>query len=202
MGQAGETGSAGAPTRERVLRVAAELFASKGYHATGISELSAAVGLGRGALYHHISSKEELLFEINSRYLRELIEFGSDLITTDMPAEDRLRALSRGVMRTIAEHLPELTVCFREVRSVTGKRLDELLELHNRYERIWATVLRMGVDQGVFRSADGLTVKALVGLHHYSYLWMRPDGPRAPEEIADVFTDFSLEGILLSTSNP
>jgi AcrR family transcriptional regulator len=62
---------------ERIMCVAAELFASKGYHATGISELSEAVGMGRGALYHHISSKEDLLFEINSRYLRGLIDFGS-----------------------------------------------------------------------------------------------------------------------------
>jgi AcrR family transcriptional regulator len=182
---------------EQIMRVASELFASKGYHATGVSELSQAVGLGRGALYHHISSKEELLFEINSRYLKELIAFGSGLVTTDLPADQRLRLLSRGVMRTIVDHLPELTVCFREVRSVTGERRQELLDLHERYERIWATVLRMGFDQGSFRTADGLAVKALVGLHHYSYLWIRPEGPLAPEDIADVFTDFALYGIQL-----
>ena len=184
-------------TRERVFRVAAELFAAKGFHATGMAELSQAAGLGRGALYHHISSKDELLFEIASRYLHKLIAMGADLIMMDMPADERLRALSRGVMRTIANHLPELTVCFREVQSVAGPRRAELLELHAKYERVWATVLRMGADTGAFRPPDGLTVKALLGMHHYSYLWLRPQGERSPEEIADVFTDLTLAGISL-----
>lgn len=184
-------------TRERVLRVAAELFAMKGFHATGMAELSEAVGLGRGALYHHISSKDELLFEIASRYLHKLIALGADLVMTDMPPEARLRALSRGVMRTVADHLPELTVCFREAQSVAGPRRAELLELHARYERVWATVVRMGADTGTFRPPDGLTVKALLGMHHYSYLWLRPQGERSPEEIADVFTDLILGGVYL-----
>lgn len=184
-------------TRERVFRVAAELFAAKGFHATGMAELSQAAGIGRGALYHHISSKDELLFEIASRYLHKLIALGADLIMMDMPADERLRALSRGVMRTVADHLPELTVCFREVQSVTGPRRAELLELHAKYERVWATVLRIGADTGAFRPPDGLTVKALLGMHHYSYLWLRPQGERSPEEIADVFTDLTLVGVSL-----
>lgn len=184
-------------TRERVLRVAAGLFAAKGFHATGMTELSEAVGLGRGALYHHISSKDELLFQIASRYLHRLIALGADLVMTDMPADARLRALSRGVMRTVADHLPELTVCFREVQSVKDPRRAELLALHARYERVWATVLRMGADTGMFQPPDGLTVKALLGMHHYSYLWLQPRGERSPEEIADVFTDLVLGGVCL-----
>ncbi len=183
------------PTRERVRRVAAELFASRGFHGTGMSELGRAAGLGRGALYHHITSKEELLFDIASRYLRSLVAFGADLVTHDLPPEQRLRALSRGVMRTVADHLPELTVCFREAQWVTGGRRDELLDLHARYQRVWATVLRMGVDQGAFRAADALTVKALLGMHHYSYLWLRPTGERSAEDIGDAFTELAINGL-------
>jgi AcrR family transcriptional regulator len=47
-------------TRERILAVATELFATKGYDATAIPEVLAATGLSRGALYHHFASKEEL----------------------------------------------------------------------------------------------------------------------------------------------
>jgi AcrR family transcriptional regulator len=188
----------GAPatgTPERVRRVAAELFASRGFHGTGMSELGRAAGLGRGALYHHITSKEELLFDIASRYLRSLVAFGADLVTQDLPPEERLRALSRGVMRTVADHLPELTVCFREAQWVTGERRGELGDLHARYQRVWATVLRMGVDQGAFRCADALTVKALLGMHHYSYLWLRPTGQQTAEDIGDTFTELALNGL-------
>lgn len=191
----GDTGA-----RERLLRVAADLFAANGYHATGMKDLEQATGLGRSSLYYQFSSKEDLLFEIITRYLRELIDDGTDLLSRDMPAERRLREFSRGVMKTIARDLPELTVCFREVHSVGNDRRDELLDLHRRYEQIWAQMLQAGVDDGVFKAADMLTVKALLGMHHYSYLWLRPDGPRSPEEVADAYIDFTLTGLLRASS--
>jgi TetR/AcrR family transcriptional regulator, cholesterol catabolism regulator len=187
--------ASGGDTRERILRVAAALFADKGYHATGMAELERAVGLGRGALYHHITSKEDLLWDINSRYLLELIDAGEELVAADLDPVERLHRLSRRVMASIANHLPELTVCFRETRSVTGERREALLTLHQRYEDVWSATLRAGVKSGQLRSAHTLVVKALLGMHHYSYLWLRPDGPRRPEDIADFFTEFSLRGL-------
>lgn len=185
-----------ADTRERLLRVAAELFAANGYHATGMKELEKATGLGRSSLYYQFSSKEEMLFEIVTRYLRELIDYGNDLMSRDMGAEERLRQLSRGVMRTIARDLPELTVCFREVHAIGESRRGELMDLHRRYEQVWTDVLEVGVRDGVFRTSNAVAVKALLGMHHYSYLWFRPDGPRSPEEVADAFVDLFLNGLI------
>ena len=54
-------------TRERILAVATELFAAKGYDATAIPEVLAATGLSRGALYHHFASKEELFTAVLER---------------------------------------------------------------------------------------------------------------------------------------
>jgi len=47
-------------TKERILKIAAQLFSTRGFHATGMAELEKATGLARGALYYHIGSKEEL----------------------------------------------------------------------------------------------------------------------------------------------
>jgi TetR/AcrR family transcriptional repressor of lmrAB and yxaGH operons len=41
------------PTRERLVFEAARLFRHKGYHATGLAEILAAIGLPKGSLYHH-----------------------------------------------------------------------------------------------------------------------------------------------------
>jgi TetR/AcrR family transcriptional regulator, cholesterol catabolism regulator len=183
-------------SRERVLRVATELFATHGYHATGMKDLEKASGLGRSSLYFQFPSKEALLFAIITPYLRELIAFGNELLDTEMPAERRLRELSRGVMQCITENLAATTICFREIHAVTGEHRGELLALHREYEQIWARVLQAGVEEGVFRRADGLAVKALLGMHHYSYLWLRADGSRTPGEIADSFCDLLRDGML------
>ncbi|CUH98884.1 TetR/AcrR family transcriptional regulator [Leisingera aquaemixtae] len=42
-----------APTRDRLIRAAAELFRNKGYNGTGLAELLAVAGAPKGSLYHH-----------------------------------------------------------------------------------------------------------------------------------------------------
>ncbi len=64
------------PQRSRIRGISAGLFAQKGYAAVGIAEIGDAVGLARGALYHHIGSKEELLYNIVVRYIGDLVGVG------------------------------------------------------------------------------------------------------------------------------
>lgn len=182
--------------RERVLKTAAELFARNGYHATGVAELGRAVELGRGGLYHYIGSKEELLVEISVRHVRVMVEVGETVLASEDSPPEKLRQLSRWLMRTISENLPEVTVFFREVNSLIGKERDEVLSMRKRFERIWLELLEQGVEQGYFRAADPIMAKGLLGMHNYSYVWINPDGRLQPEAIADVFVDTMLRGLL------
>ena len=65
--------------REAIVDVSASVFARQGYHATGILELCAANDLGKGALYHYIGSKEELLAAIHDRVMDEVM-IGADRV--------------------------------------------------------------------------------------------------------------------------
>lgn len=185
-------------SRETLFRGAAELFAANGYHGTGMADLERATGLSRGSIYHHVKGKDDLLFGITTEYLRRLIESGNELLADDLPAADRLRLFSRRVLQEIVEHLPEMTVCFRDLHGVSEGRRGQVLDLHREYEQVWAQMLQRGAEDGTFApSLSGhLAVKALLGLHHYAYIWVRPDGPMSPDEIADFFTDLALKGLL------
>src|ERR1700690_222083 len=59
--------------RQAIVDTAASVFARRGYHATGITELCVANDLGKGALYHYIGSKEELLAAIHDRVMDEVL---------------------------------------------------------------------------------------------------------------------------------
>lgn len=50
-----------AKTRAKLIAAARAAFGEKGYAETAMDDLTAAVGLTRGALYHHFGSKEGLL---------------------------------------------------------------------------------------------------------------------------------------------
>ncbi|MCP2628355.1 TetR/AcrR family transcriptional regulator [Mycolicibacterium smegmatis] len=181
--------------RDEILRISAELFAKSGYHGTGISDLGAAVGLGRGALYHYIGSKETILYEISSRQLAQMNNLADELALTEKDPERRLRGLARALLRNIAEHRAEWTVFFREYHALTGERRDRVIAARERYEAHWRNALDQGVRDGQFRPLPTLMVKGLLGMFNYSYLWLTLDGPESPEDIADEFLDTVLVGM-------
>ncbi|GAB3149894.1 helix-turn-helix domain-containing protein [Microbispora hainanensis] len=61
---AGRRGEDGGETRRRILAVAAELFATKGYAGTSIADIAARMEMSKAALYYHFTSKEQILDEL------------------------------------------------------------------------------------------------------------------------------------------
>lgn len=177
--------------RARIVREAARLFAERGYHAVGMTELQNAVQLGRGALYHHIRSKDDLLYDIAREYITDLNEF-ADAAADEIDPRERVRILGRHLISMIASHQAELTVCFREVQSLTDVRRAEVMALHTRYERVWKNAFIAGAEQGLFRPYDPVVLKGVLGMYFYSYLWIRPDGALSVELISERFNEMAL----------
>lgn len=189
----------GESTHERILRVAAEVFARKGYHGTGVAELGEAAGLKRGALYYHIGSKEDLLYNLSKRHVEEALERGKRVVDTDLHPVDKLRALAREHVQTIAARRDEVIVVLREMHALTGKRARQLAKLRDEHQKLFARVLQEGVEQGVFRTADHVTVLGVLGILNWTYVWFDPEkGPLTPEQVADRLTDIVVYGELLS----
>ncbi len=60
--------------KNEILDVAEQLFVEKGYDNASTNDIIARIGIARGTLYHHFSSKEEILDAIIDRMTREGIE--------------------------------------------------------------------------------------------------------------------------------
>lgn len=187
-------------TRERVLRVAAELFAERGFHGTSVADLGIAANLKRGALYYHIGSKEELLFDLSKRHVEEALARGRAVVERDLHPVDKLRALAREHLDVVASRRAEVTVVMREMHSLTGERAEQLAELRDRHQDLFREVLREGVERGVFRSHDSVTVLGIMGLYNWTHVWFDPvNGPLTVEQVADRLTDTVLYGQLLTS---
>lgn len=182
----------GGPQFERIQKIAADLFATRGYRAVGVAEIGDAVGLGRGALYYHISSKEDLLFSIVVRYIEDLVVSSKDTLESEPDPRKRIYLLSRKLMSTIFANLPEMTVCFREADCLTGQRHRIVSDLHHAYQEIWAATFREGEKKGLFRALPAVAIKGILGMYFYSFLWLKPAGKSSSREIADVFADMAL----------
>jgi AcrR family transcriptional regulator len=181
-----------AQTRERIQEVAAKLFSDRGYRGVGVAELGDAVGLGRGALYYHIGSKEELLFNIIVKYIEALVLNGRDYRHSEPDPRVRVRKLSRYLMRVIAQNMPEMTLCFRESDALTGQRHVIVANLHQQYQDIWGQTFKDGEDKGFFRPISPVALKGILGMYFHSFLWFNPNGEKTYEDVADIFSDMVL----------
>lgn len=181
--------------KEHILRVAAELFAAKGYNATGVQELSDAIGLGRGALYHHIKSKEMLLYEISIKLLRDILVGAEEIVDSDRPADEKLRQLARQLLSDIARNRIGWTVSLQELRGLEPEHREEVIAARDSYEQLWAAVFSQGAEEGVMVEVSPTLRRGLLGLFNSSHRWIREEGEEDPQAIADEYIDVLLEGI-------
>jgi AcrR family transcriptional regulator len=77
-------------TRSALIHAARSLFAQKGFHATGTSEIVMQAGVSRGALQHHFPRKEDLFLVVFNEVERDMVE-GSASPDDAAPGEEWLR---------------------------------------------------------------------------------------------------------------
>jgi TetR/AcrR family transcriptional regulator, cholesterol catabolism regulator len=182
--------------RESIIDTSASVFARRGYHATGIMELCAANDLGKGALYHYIGSKEELLAAIHDRVMDE-VTLGADRVAeTGGSPSQQLAMLGDELLDVIHRYPDHVWVFLHEFPALTGERADRFRGRRREYERQVEAVLQAGVDAGEFRDLDPwLTARAWLGMHNYTYLWLKPDGRLSARDVAKPFAEIFMRGI-------
>lgn len=174
------------------MKAAARLFAQKGYGSVGTAEIGQVTGYGKGALYHHIHSKEDLLVDIMTVYLHDLLEDARAIIAAHPQTEARIHALSASLMEAVVQDNAEMTVCFREVHALSPDRRRDVLRLHGDYFRLWEQVVNAGRDTGGLRAIDADELKALLGMYFYSFLWIGPAREGDIESLSQKFANLVL----------
>jgi AcrR family transcriptional regulator len=186
--------------RQAIIDTSAHLFARQGYHATGITELCAANDLGKGALYHYIGSKEELLAAIHDRVMDEVMAGAARVSDVGGTPSAQLAMLGDELLDVIHRYPDHVWVFLHEFPALTGERAEQFRVRRRAYERQVESVLRAGVETGEFRDVDPwLTARAWLGMHNYTYLWLKPDGHLTARAVGKPFAEIFMRGIARPT---
>ena len=181
---------------DEIIDTSARVFARQGYHATGIAELCTANGLGKGAFYHYISSKEELLAAIHDRVMDEVMLGADRVARAGGSPSAQLTMLGEELLDVIHRYPDHVWVFLHEFPALTAERAQQFRERRREYEERIEAVLRAGIDAGEFREVDPwLTARAWLGMHNYTYLWLKPGGSVSARDAAKPFADIFIRGI-------
>src|SRR5438105_3460235 len=180
--------------REELTRTAARLFADRGYHGTSLADLAEALGIQKASLYHHIDSKEDLLWEVAGAGA-EVFHAALDAVPDVAPAAERIRLALRAHLRVVSEQLDAATVFTREWRALAGERRERFVAERRRYEERIRDLFRDGVERGELRTDLDVAAAALLFLSaaNWAYTWLRPGGDT--DALADRFFAVLLDGM-------
>lgn len=175
---------------------ATTLFAENGYHGTGIAEIAQEVGLRGGALYYHIGSKEELLWEILSTYTVAVLDEAEIVAASDQSPTERLHDLIVRQIRLIVRSTRQMTIEIRDRSALNEIRLNELQEIRERIQAIWQQVLDDGFAQGDFDSADHVLTNTILTTVNGVAHWYRPEGRYSADEVGERIAQLILRGVV------
>jgi len=127
-------GSYGPKTMEAIRKAGLRLIFEHGYAAMSLRQLAAAVGIQAGSLYNHISTKQELLFDLVQDHINELLrQLDLALQGKQRPAEK----LSAFVAFHVTYHMTkkrEVFIANSELRSLEPKNYEAIVALRGACE--------------------------------------------------------------------
>lgn len=183
--------------KERILEAALELFADKGYDATGVQEIVVRAGVTKGALYHHFAAKEDILFEMYGTVFHEQLAELDGLLALGRDPVWTLRAIIGSIVVSTAASAKAAAVFSREVSRLDPVRYKEIQDDWRRYQDSARALIRKAQDDGVFATAASPEIIswAIFGVTTSLHTWYRPDGPKTAQEIANELADLVLAGL-------
>lgn len=186
-------------SRQEILRTAARLFQQRGYDATSMNDVAAALKLSKGGLYHHFQGKDEILFEIMNHAMEITQERVLAPVRGIADPEDRLRALIRRHIEVVLSPRDrEITVMLHEnhpLPPTLRKRINARKKEYVHFVRdLIAEVQRSRHAKSAV--TPRAAAFALLGMINWIYQWYKPEGELQANNLIPQFTDLFLGGIL------
>jgi TetR/AcrR family transcriptional regulator, cholesterol catabolism regulator len=194
-------------SRQEILRTAARLFQQRGYDATSMNDVAAALKLSKGGLYHHFQSKDEILFEIMNHAMEITQERVLSPVRGIADPEERLRALIRlHIEVVLSPRDREITVMLHENhplppalrKRINARKKDYIHFLENLMAEVQNQVHRDQAQQSYHakgKVSPRAAAFALLGMINWIYQWYKPEGELQAQSLIPQFTDLIFGGI-------
>lgn len=202
MGGNGMPGKEGPRSKRRmILDAAIDNFGEVGFEHTKWATIAGQVGIGQTALYHYFESKAHCLLTIMSTELERSLERARKAAVEQETPEEKLRAAVASAFEVSPREALQARILLSHQDLLVSPRPSEreeavrqrARELVREIEHEWASLLRLGMDAGVFPDRDEkLVVRLVLGLVNSVWRWYRPKGPRSLEEISETVVDATL----------
>ena len=176
-------------TKRKIFEAAMELFAKQGYDGTSVDEITSVVGIAKGTLYYHFSSKEEIynfLIVEGMNLFKNSIEIQA---AKHENAIDKLKAAILVQLRIMEKYESLITLI---IGQMWGKDERNLLcrQCIYEYVEIIENIINYGIERGEIVTQDAKAVSSIIfGLTSSALLYQYRDGGKI--DVATLYNEYS-----------
>ena len=188
--------------KDRIIRVAIDLFSTKGFKGTSIRDIASAMGMSISNIYHYFGNKEGLWLAILEYSAKGIVEKLRQISELEMEPLARFKLLLDTHIRRSKHHTKESKIFFIDEEHLTaeGNKINQ--KIQREILGIYIKELRNLETMG-YMNCKSLTVLAfnILGVINWHLRWYRPEGSMSLEEISQEIVSFVMHGMLGPPSN-
>lgn len=177
--------------RETILRTAAHAFAERGYLSTTMAQLAERCAVSKSLLYHYYASKDAILFDLTSGYMKRLASLVDTVEALGLPARESLAELVRRFVAEYETSREHHIVLLNDVRFLPEPERSEVIGLERRVVDAFARLIAATYSIDT-KQAKVLTM-SIFGMINWTFTWLRPGGPLTYPEFGETVVGL-LEG--------
>jgi AcrR family transcriptional regulator len=184
--------------KDTIKNVSIDLFYKKGYFASSINDIARAAGIQKSSIYYHYSNKEDILFDILKTAMIDLDSKLESRLSGIKKTEERMRTAIYCHTLFHMRRQKEVLISDSELRGLTVDNYKIIIEMRDKYDRKFQSILKKGMDEGVFAENNcKILSNAIITMCTAVSIWFNPHGQLSKEKIAQIYADFSLKAIKL-----
>ncbi|MGP3534191.1 TetR/AcrR family transcriptional regulator [Microbacterium sp. RD1] len=182
---------------QEIFEQATRLFAQRGFSGTSFQDIADAVGLTRPALYHYVSSKDELLAKLVTEVTVAAATEVADIARQEeLSATERMRDIVRHLVHQQGEHGERFRLLLRSEADLPESVADSYTANRRAVLRSITRVVEEGVALGEFRPVTP-TIAALgvLGVVNWVAWWYRPGTGGDVDAVSAELAEFAIHGL-------
>ena len=187
-------------SRVAILDAAASLFSQHGYKGTTLRDIAKLTHMKAGSIYYYFSSKEELVLEVLSIGLENIIDTvvkDVEALPTGASTKDVLITATNAHLVALLEMGDYTSTSIRNYGQLPEAAQKEGRIIREKYEDMWRVWLQKAQDTGEIRPSINVKILrlSLLGSLNRTLAWYKK-GEMTIEEIAKSQIDIYWNGIV------
>ncbi|HTM22614.1 MAG TPA: TetR/AcrR family transcriptional regulator [Kofleriaceae bacterium] len=193
--------------RLTLVDAAKRCFASRGYHATTVDDITRAAGVAKGTFYLYFDEKREIYYEVIRTFMQLIKDIGSSIAATSSDPRDlfaRAERAARELMQVFLDNRELARLAYRESMGLDPELERMIAHFYREIAQVAARNIEVAIELGLIRRVDPLiTAYAHIGMVERVLMAMVDDPDRFdPDRVVAELMRLSWEGLAAASAGP